>query len=278
MNKKEKELRKNAEITNITEVIEDAMDWRVRKCVVSGYKWEITRNLDNKPSWVCFYNEDYTDVFNIHLSTLFDRCLKEYKVHLEEVERDEKRKVLEEIRDKKEKLLDEKLDELIESYEIFIKQVIKDELHDRMTNEENENFDEELKFILKDIREVMDSSNGYGDSYFRNGRGIHLGIGSPKQNSFFISPIWYLENYQKFKEIILTFCPDYKPPSSPVYENEHGYKFMNLRNRNKEGSFNCSHDDYYHHYWDKETMYGFYDKLILLHRKMKKSKIGYWKS
>ena len=278
MNKKEKELRKNAEITNITEVIEDAMDWRVRKCVVSGYKWEITRNLDNKPSWVCFYNEDYTDVFNIHLSTLFDRCLKEYKVHLEEVERDEKRKVLEEIRDKKEKLLDEKLDELIESYEMFIKQIIKDELHDRMTNEENEDFDEDLKFTLTNIREVMDDSKGYGDSYFRDGCGIHLGIGSRKQNRYLISEKWYLENYDKLKQIILSLCPDYEPPSSPVSENEHGNKFMELRNQNRKGSYSYSHDDFYYHYGDTQTMYRFYDKLILLHRKMKKSKIGYWKS
>ena len=268
----------NEYITDITEVIEDNTSHWVNRIDVSGYKWKLVSDNQNEPKQVHFYKEDLNDKLSVSLSTLFDRCLKEYKHHLEEVEEDEKRKVLEEIKDKKEKLLDEKLDELIESYEMFIKQIIKDELHDRMTNEENEDFDEDLKFTLTNIREVMDDSKGYGDSYFRDGCGIHLGIGSPKQNSFFISPIWYLENYQKFKEIILTFCPDYKPPSSPVYENEHGYKFMNLRNRNKEGSFNCSHDDYYHHYGDTETMYGFYDKLILLHRKMKKSKIGYWKS
>ena len=83
MNKKEKELRKNAQVKNITEVIEDAMGGRVRECVVSGYKWEIKTDLMNEPSYVFFCNEDYTDVLCVHLSTLFDRCLKEYKVSLE---------------------------------------------------------------------------------------------------------------------------------------------------------------------------------------------------
>ena len=177
----------NEGITDITEVIEDNTSHWVNRIDVSGYKWKLVSDNQNEPKQVNFYKEDLNDKLSVSLSTLFDRCLKEYKHHLEEVEEDEKRKVLEEI---KEKLLDEKLDERIESYEMFIKQIIKDELHDRMTNEENEDFDEDLKFILKDIREVMDSSKGYGDSYFRDGRGIHLGIGSNKQNRYWITEKW----------------------------------------------------------------------------------------
>lgn len=265
----------NEGITDITEVIEDNTSHWVNRIDVSGYKWKLVSDNQNEPKQVHFYKEDLNDKLSVSLSTLFDRCLKEYKHHLEEVEEDEKRKVLEEI---KEKLLDEKLDERIESYEMFIKQIIKDELHDRMTNEENEDFDEDLKFTLTNIREVMEDSNGYGDSYFRDGCGIHLGIGSRKQNRYWISEKWYLENYDKLKQIILSLCLDYEPPSSPVSENEHGYKFMELRNQNRKGSYSYSHDDFYYHYGDTQTMYRFYDKLILLHRKMKKSKIGYWKS
>ena len=261
MNKKEKELRKNAQITDITEVIENEMGRSVRECVVSGYKWEIKTNLDNKPSHVMFFNEDYTDVLSVHLPPLFDRCLKEYKVHLEVEKKKVEEEKLEEKRLEDEELLDEKLDELIENYESFMIFLVKHELNERRTNEDNEYYEEDWKFNLTDIRCIVDYC-------FKDGRGIHLGIGSNKENSFSIREDWYLKNYYNLTQIILSLCPDYKPPSSPVSENEHGYKFMKLRNQNRNGEVN----------WDTQTMYGFYDKLIDLHRKMKKEKIGYWKS
>ncbi len=139
--------------------------------------------------------------------------------------------------------------------------LVKHELNERRTNEDNEYYEEDWKFNLTDIRCIVDYC-------FKDGRGIHLGIGSNKENSFSIREDWYLKNYYNLTQIILSLCPDYKPPSSPVSENEHGYKFMKLRNQNRNGEVN----------WDTQTMYGFYDKLIDLHRKMKKEKIGYWKS
>ena len=94
---------------------------------------------------------------------------------------------------------------------------------------------------------------------------------------FFIQKEWYLENYDKLKQIILSLCPDYEPPPSPSYENKYGFKFMRLENQNMKGSYS-QHYDYFLRYADELTMEGFYDKLIDLHRKMKKEKIGYWKS
>ena len=61
MNKKEKELRKNAQIIDITEFVDKKMIRWISECDVSEYKWEITTNLDNKPSHVVFSNEKYTD-------------------------------------------------------------------------------------------------------------------------------------------------------------------------------------------------------------------------
>ena len=260
MNKKEKELRKNAHITNITEVIINQNRFGNR-FDVSEYKWEITTNLENKPSHVIFSNEDYTEVLSVSLSTLFDRCLKEYKVHLE----DEKEKVEEEKREEKrledKKLLHYQLDELIESYEMFIKQIIKDELHDRMTNEENEDFDEELKFILTNIRKMVDelSKNRNGKTYR-----IHYGDGNSRMNEISIQKEWYLENYDKLTQIILSVDPEHKPSSQKYSKNKYGTSFM------------CLSD------WSTDTSYSvrekFYEKLYFLLRKMKKSKISYWYS
>ena len=94
--------------------------------------------------------------------------------------------------------------------------LVKHELNERRTNEDNEYYEEDWKFNLTDIRCIVDYC-------FKDGRGIHLGIGSNKENSFSIREDWYLKNYYNLTQIILSLCPDYKPPSSPVSENEHGY-------------------------------------------------------
>ena len=151
--------------------------------------------------------------------------------------------------------MDEKLDELIDSYEVYIKQLIKDDLNEMMTNEDNEEFDEDLKFNLTNIRECV-------NRWFTAPNGIRWGRGNNRENRYSIREEWYLENLPKFRDIILTFCPSYELPSSPIIEQTSKYgginKFMEL-------------DNYL-------TMSNFYDKLIELHRRMKKEKIGYWKS
>ena len=48
---------------------------------------------------------------------------------MEEIKGKEKRRVEEEIREKKEKLLEDKVNEVIDEYELFLKQKVKDELH-----------------------------------------------------------------------------------------------------------------------------------------------------
>ena len=53
---------------------------------------------------------------------------------------------------------------------------------------------------------------------------------------------------------------------------------MNLDNQNTKSSYHSRDDDFYHYFGDRQTMRGFYDKLIDLHRKMKTEKISYWKS
>ena len=253
-------MNNNENITDITEVVEHYFHGGFSRMDVSEYKWKLVGDNQNEPTQVHFYNEDMNDKLSVSLSTLFDRCLKEYKHHLEEEEEKEKRELEEEIRVKKEELLNDQLNEILENYELFIKQQVKDEL--RKQN---------LKVNLTNIRKTLDENFV---SFNKNG--VHLGIGNRKQNSIWIQEEWYLENYDKLKLIILSLCPDYKPSSSPVSENKHGFKFMELQNENRKGSYSHNHDDFYHHYADTETMEGFYDKLILLHRKMKNSKIGYW--
>ena len=253
-------MNNNENITDITEVVEHYFHGGFSRMDVSEYKWKLVGDNQNEPTQVHFYNEDMNDKLSVSLSTLFDRCLKGYKHHLEEEIRVKKEELEEEIRVKKEELLNDQLNEILENYELFIKQQVKDELHKQ-----------NLKVNLTNIRKTLD------DNFVSsNKNGVHLGIGNRKQNSIWIQEEWYLENYDKLKLIILSLCPDYKPSSSPVYENKHGFKFMELENENRKGSYSHKHDDFYHHYADTETMEGFYDKLILLHRKMKNSKIGYW--
>ena len=253
-----KNMSNNENITNITEVIINQNRFGNR-FDVSEYKWKLVSDNQNEPTQVHFYKDDMNDKLSVRLSTLFDSCLKEYNYHLEEVERKKKRELEEEIKKKKEKLLDEKLDEHIESYELFVKQSVKDELNERMTNEDNEYYEEDLKFNLTNIRCVVDSC-------FKNGRGIHLGIGSRKENSYSFSEEWYLENYEKLNQTILLYDPNFETCSSPVSENQYKTKFMNIDGHNPNN-------------WNgTDFKYRIYDKLILLHRRMKKDKIGYWKS
>ena len=92
-------------ITDITEVFETK--GRNKFCImsgnkidVSGYKWKLVSDNQNEPTQVHFYKEDMNDTLSVSLSTLFDRCLKEYKHHLDGFEAKEKRRVEEEIREK----------------------------------------------------------------------------------------------------------------------------------------------------------------------------------
>ena len=149
-------MNNNENITDITEVVEHYFHGGFSRMDVSEYKWKLVGDNQNEPTQVHFYNEDMNDKLSVSLSTLFDKCLKVYKHHLEEEEEKEKRELEEEIRVKKEKLLNEKLDEIIENYELFIKQKIKDELNERMTNEEHQFYEEDLKVNLTNIRCVVD--------------------------------------------------------------------------------------------------------------------------
>jgi len=262
--------------TDITEIV---MESRFINAIdVSEYKWKVVNHDkdDGRITKVHFCKEDFTkDNLVVNLSTLVERCLKEYKHHLKV----EKQRVEQKKRDEKQKLdgefLNSKLDELIDSYEIFIKQFIKDDLNDMRTNEDNVEFDEDLKFNLTNIRECV-------NKWFTAPNGIKWGRGNRRENSYSIREEWYLENLQKFKDIILTFCPSYEPPSSPIHEQTSKYggrifKFMNLDNENSKSSYSWDKDDYYEHYAGYSTQSNFYDKLIELHRRMKKEKIGYWK-
>ena len=74
----------NEGITDITEVIEDNTSHWVNRIDVSGYKWKLVSDNQNEPSQVHFYKEDMTDTLSVSLSTIFDKCLRGYKHHLEE--------------------------------------------------------------------------------------------------------------------------------------------------------------------------------------------------
>ena len=86
-----------------------------------------------------------------------------------------------------------------------------------------------------------------------------------------ISKEWYLENYNKLKEIILSYDPDYETSSTPLTKNkvksvmDESIQFMDLKD---DGGTSSG----YH------TTELLYYKVLLLYRKMKKSPIGYWKS
>ena len=254
-------MNNNENITDITEVLEKTQNsWWFDNTDVSGYKWKLVSDNQNEPTQVHFYKEDMNDTLSVSLSTIFDNCLREYEYHLEEIKGKEKRRVEEEIREIKEKLLDDKLNEVIDEYELFLKQKVKDELHKRNTNpEEDEDFDEfELKFTLTNLRKILNYN--FRERY----DGIHLGIGTNKQNSFTISKEWYLENFDKLNQIVLLVDPDCETSSSPLTTNEGKFvQFMNLGENGGPG---------------RRLMMNLYDKCILLHRSMKKSPIGYWKS
>ena len=222
--------------TDITEIVKERSFLGTD---VSEYKWKVVKHYNGNGGLntkVHLYKEDFTkkeDNLVVNLSTLVECCLKEYKQHLEE----EEDRVEREKRDEKEKLneelLNSKLDELIDSYEIFIKQFIKDDFNDMRTNEDNEEYDEDLKFNLTNIRKSL-------NDWFTANNGIHFGRGNRRKNNYSIREEWYLENLQKFKDIILTFCPDYEPPSSPIHEQTkwRTIKFMQLDNVNpKRGYF-----------------------------------------
>ena len=151
-------MNNNENITDITEVLEKTQNsWWFDNTDVSGYKWKLVSDNQNEPTQVHFYKEDMNDTLSVSLSTIFDNCLREYEYHLEEIKGKEKRRVEEEIREIKEKLLDDKLNEVIDEYELFLKQKVKDELHKRNTNpEEDEDFDEfEWKFTLTNLRKIL---------------------------------------------------------------------------------------------------------------------------
>ena len=150
----------NENITDITEVIENSFRGWFSRMDVSEYKWKLVSDNQNEPTQVHFYKEDTNDTLSVSLSTIFDNCLREYEYHLEEIKGKEKRRVEEEIREIKEKLLDDKLNEVIDEYELFLKEKVKDELHKRNTNpEEDDDFDEfdefELKFTLTNLRKIL---------------------------------------------------------------------------------------------------------------------------
>ena len=134
----------NENITNITEVIINQNRFGNR-FDVSEYKWKLVSDNQNEPTQVHFYKEDMNDKLSVSLSTLFDRCLKGYKHHLEEEEEREKEELEEEIRVKKEELLNEKIEDILDiSYRVFIKRKIHREL--RKQN---------LKFNLTNIRNIL---------------------------------------------------------------------------------------------------------------------------
>ena len=195
-------MNNNENITDITEVVEHYFRGGFSRMDVSEYKWKLVGDNQNEPTQVHFYNEDMNDKLSVSLSTLFDRCLKGYKHHLEEEER-EKEELEEEIRVKKEELLNDQLNEILENYELFIKQQVKDELHKQ-----------NLKVNLTNIRKTLD------DNFVSfNKNGVHLGIGNRKQNNIWIQEEWYLENYDKLKLIILSLCP---------FSHHHFLKFYEL--------------------------------------------------
>ena len=76
-------VKSNEDITDITEVLEITQEnYWLDKQDVSGYKWKLVSDNQNEPKQVHFYKEDLNDKLSVSLSTLFDRCLKEYTASL----------------------------------------------------------------------------------------------------------------------------------------------------------------------------------------------------
>ena len=236
----------NENITNITEVIINQNRFGNR-FDVSEYKWKLVSDNQNEPTQVHFYKEDTNDTLSVSLSTIFDNCLREYEYHLEEIKGKEKRRVEEEIREIKEKLLDDKLNEVIDEYELFLKQKVKDEITKQ-----------DIKPNLTNIREML----YYFSKYHDDRNSIKYGDGNMRMNSIFIQKEWYLENYDKLTQIILSVDPEHKPSSQKYSKNKYGTSFMCLNDRHTSTSYSVRKK--------------FYEKLYFLLRKMKKSKIGYW--
>ena len=247
-------IKSNENITDITEVIENSFRGWFSRMDVSEYKWKLVSDNQNEPTQVHFYKEDTNDTLSVSLSTLFDRCLKEYKHHLDGFEAKEKRRVEEEIREKKDKLLEDKVNEVIESYELFLKQQVKDEI-----------IQQDIKPNLTNIRKMLDYFSKDDDD--RNG--IHYGDGNRRMNNIFIQKEWYLENYEKLTQIVLSIDPEHKPTNEKYSKNDYGTRFMCLEDMNPNKNYSYS---------GERIKYKFYEKLDLLLRKMKKSKIGYWYS
>ena len=187
------------QITDITEVLEKTKRSWVDETDVSGYKWKLVSDNQNEPTQVHFYKEDMNDTLSVSLSSIFDYQLKEYLHNLIVEEDNEKQRLEEESRQYKQDIMDDKLDEFMESYELFIKQQVKNEIskQDIIPN-------------LTNIRKMV-------DEFSKNHSGIHYGFGDRRMNSISIQKEWYLENYEKLSQIVLSIDPEHKP-SSEKYE------------------------------------------------------------
>ena len=243
----------NEDITDITEVLEITKENRwLDRTDVSEYKWKLVSDNQNEPTQVHFYKEDMTDTLSINLSTIFDRHLREYKRHLFVEEDRENDRVEREKRVKKDELLKDKIDEVIESYELFLKQQVKDEI-----------IKQNIKPNQTSLRKMVDEFSK--DS--RDRSGIHFGLSSKKSlRNLFISKEWYLENYDKLKQIILSYDPDYETTSPPCIKHPSSWNntiFTGFRDGTRSGYIFLTYLE---------------EKYVLLLRKMKNSPIGYWRS
>ena len=250
-----RQLKSNEDITDITEVLEETKSWWFDRTDVNGYKWKLVYENHNEPTQVHFYKEDMTDTLSINLSTIFDSLLREYNHHLE-VEKDiEERRVKEEIQENKKKLLEDKVIEVIKSYELFLKQKIKDEITKQ-----------DIKPNITNIRKMVDEC-----SILTNG--VHYGLGKKRMRSISISKEWYLENYDKLTQILFSIDPEHIPSSQKMETNNRTQiLFMVLDDYTSTDHFTFDDD------WSGKMRYSFYKNLDLLLRKMKKCPIGYWKS
>ena len=145
--------------------------------------------------------------------------------------------------------MEDKVNEVIDEYELFLKQKVKDEITKQDINPN-----------ITNIRKML----YYFSKYHDDRNSIKYGDGNMRMNSIFIQKEWYLENYDKLTQIILSVEPEHKPSSQKYDTNDYGTQFMKLD------------DDYSN--LSYSVKWKFYEKLDLLLRKMKKSKISYWYS
>jgi|TARA_B110000881_G_C18382418_1_gene416814 hypothetical protein len=164
----------------------------------------------------------------------------------------EKDRLFQEMKEKKRDELVNNIDKVIESYELFLKQQVKDELI-------KQNIKPNQTSLRKMVNEFSKDN--------RNRSGIHFGISYKRSlRNLFISKEWYLENYDKLKQIILSYDPDYKNSSPPCVKSQNEWDktiYSGFREDSRGGYM---------------FLYYLEQKYFLLLRKMKKSKIGYWKS